>query len=167
MFSFEDELRAAAHDEQTNELLAGLKRISDAAGITAQTYQAQSLAEVCDIIAGWCRRARAHDLAHDHAREARLSAEDLHGPPADVIDRLTVRGLTELTRQPEPSSVIGGETREFLAAESVAAGQAVTFIPESGSVRLWRHGDPVPPFGIAVLSGGTGDHVPLLGPGGR
>jgi hypothetical protein len=77
--SFEQQLAAAAKDAPLNEALAGLHRIANAAGIFAQTCQAQSIAEVCDMIAGWCQQRRAHDRAHDHAHAAGLTDADLHG----------------------------------------------------------------------------------------
>ena len=50
--------------ELLGEALAGLHRIADAAGIFEQTWQAASVAEVCDMIASWCA-ARRHAPADD------------------------------------------------------------------------------------------------------
>jgi hypothetical protein len=64
--SFERMLAAEAVTEAArmplDEALAGIHRIAAAAGIFEDTWQAESMAEVCDIIAAWCRAAR-RDLA--------------------------------------------------------------------------------------------------------
>jgi hypothetical protein len=52
------ELRAVAAEAPLDEALAGLYRIAQTAGIFDQTCEAQSIAEVCDMIAGWCGEQR-------------------------------------------------------------------------------------------------------------
>jgi hypothetical protein len=51
-------VKAAAYDEQLTEAYTGIGRIAAAAGITLATYDAQSMAEVCDMIAAWCAEHR-------------------------------------------------------------------------------------------------------------
>jgi hypothetical protein len=55
---FLTELRAVAADAPLDEALAGLHRIAVRAGIFDQTCEAASIAEVCDMIAGWCGEQR-------------------------------------------------------------------------------------------------------------
>lgn len=51
------ELLAGLGVGQLDEALAGLHRIAVAAGIWEETWQARSVAEVCDMIAAWCEKA--------------------------------------------------------------------------------------------------------------
>jgi len=53
------ELRAVAAGAPLDEALAGLYRIAQKAGIFDQTCEAQSIAEVCDMLADWCGEQRA------------------------------------------------------------------------------------------------------------
>jgi hypothetical protein len=62
--AFDVMLAAAAYDEQLTEAYTGIGRIADAAGITLATYDAESMAEVCDMIAAWCAEHRPSPAAN-------------------------------------------------------------------------------------------------------
>jgi hypothetical protein len=51
-------LAAVADGRQLDEALAGLRRIAEAAGIWQATWQADSIGQVCDMLAAWCRGRR-------------------------------------------------------------------------------------------------------------
>jgi hypothetical protein len=55
---FIEELRAAAAEADRDEAFAGIHRIAVAAGLYGQTQRAESIGEVCDMIAAWCRSRR-------------------------------------------------------------------------------------------------------------
>jgi hypothetical protein len=134
--TFEDMLAAATADAPLDEALAGLHRIATAAGIFEDTWHAQSIGEVCDMIAAWCRQRHCHDLAHDHAHAAGLTTEDLHGPAT------------------------------YRAYETITAGQVLEeLVPEQpGLVRPWRGTGQ--PLGQAAADADPGQPVRIHAPAG-
>jgi hypothetical protein len=140
--SFEDQLAQAAADAPLNEALAGLKRIAEAAGIFEQTWQARSIAEVCDLIAAWCT---AHRSAWD---DPQVMTADLRESFQRIWD----------------SGGPWGVRREYRAAEDITAGQVVEEASRymSGLVRPWRGSGQ--PLGQATADAAANEPVRLRRP---
>jgi hypothetical protein len=51
-------IMTAAGGAPLDDALAGLRRIAEAAGIFNKTLEAETVAELCDILAAWCEQNR-------------------------------------------------------------------------------------------------------------